>query len=167
MTENNGLLVQYDEAAENITKALASFGKLVDGIAAKAAPTMKQQFIQALQINDTVIDLLAMPLQIAEGAQAKTRYTDEAQTLKKRIEEIKAMLMIGGSIDGKNAEIREAQLLVALKEDPEYQAVSAQLYEAEKKTTEWDMELERLRGMQTALEIKARLTSAQLEYLAE
>lgn len=51
----------------------------------------------------------------------------QLRALTQQAEEAKAMVQLNAGIDGKNAEVRSAQLVIALRDDPGYQAVQKEI----------------------------------------
>jgi cyanophycinase-like exopeptidase len=126
----------------------------------------KLALIDELNINARLDELDGTVETIACKAKERQALADKVSQHRTAVEEAKALVLIGGTIDGKNAEIREAQLTTALRGDPAYQAALTALREAEREVSDTDVELGRLRSRETALKIRARLAAATLEMLA-
>lgn len=150
---------RFHEAVENL-------GEFADQVERSLAPTSKQQFIQTLAIADTHRLLSAVNDQITVNLEERVRLNAALYASRQQAEEARALVLLSGTIDGKNAEQREAQLLLALKDDPAYREARAQSEGIERQLAEIDVDLEGLRAQQSGLKIKARTIAAQLEYLA-
>jgi hypothetical protein len=147
--------------------AVQSLGEFADQVERSLAPTAKQQFIKTMEIGETLSRLTSVNEEIIANLQTRGAVTVALSRVKSQMDEAKALILIGGTIDGKNAEIRDAQLLVALKNDPGYVDARRQVDEVERAIAGVDVALESLRGQQAALKINLRLIAAQIEYLAE
>jgi hypothetical protein len=162
--ETNGAnRAQLAEKFDSLCRSLAEYGDLANSL----QPSPKQQLIDSMEISQTLADLGGITYEIDKVARNIASSRMSIQNSKKRIEEIRAMVLLSGEIDGKNAEIREAQLLRALREDTSYQTVANQVATSEMALEQWTMDLETLKAKQTAIKIKARLIAAQLEFLAD
>ena len=148
-------------------QAIEEIGEFADQVEKTLAPTAKQQYLQTLAIADTLALLGEINDSIAGKIGKRNQLNIPLLSRKGQLEEARAMVLLGGTIDGKNAEIRDAQLLLALKEDTTYQQARAVVDDIERQIADVELEMESLRGKQAALKINLRLIAAQLEYLAE
>ncbi len=140
--------------------------ELGEDIERQLAPTPKEQFIQSLEIAETLADLNAITGEICNLAKLRAEHMSSLQAARTRLEEAKAFVLLNGPIDGKNEQIRNAQLIEALKTDLAYQNALDRVRDLEDLVASDDVELERVRSQLAALKIKARLAAATLEYLA-
>ena len=168
MTESNGSTTTLNDKLKALYGAVVDLGTEVE---AQLAPTSKEAFLKTLEIPETLATLSGTIETI--GIMARTRIECEAnlQAARKSAEEAKNLTLLsgigeGGLINGKNEQIRNAQLADLLGHDPDYQGAQSSIARWEKQIAETDAELSRLRATETALKYKARLAAATLEYLA-
>lgn len=126
----------------------------------------KMALIDSLNTNTVLDELDGTVENIAAVARFKQGHSEKVSAARQTMDEAKALLVISGAIDGKNAEIREAQLTTLISNNPEYQALQAALRTAEREANDCELELGRLRGRETALKVRARIAAATLEFLA-
>ncbi len=127
----------------------------------------KHRFVESLEIDQTLKELaenIAYSQMVVSELNEARRLANQAR---QQAEEIKALTLISGEIDGKNEQIRNAQLVQALKSNATYQEVMRQETAAEDKIARLEAELSRCRDVASMLKIKARLAAATLEYLAD
>ncbi|MHB1131682.1 MAG: hypothetical protein ACYC4L_04770 [Chloroflexota bacterium] len=165
-TETEATTQPTKDAWENFHVAVMSLGRFADQIERQLAPTSKQQYVETLGLAQVLTDLEANTAALHSAWSGKIAAGIQAQRAKEQMDEAKALVLVSGSIDGKNEREREAQLVLALKEDPAHRLAKAAFDKASTDVQAVDAELEHLRAVQTALKIKARLLTAQLEYLA-
>lgn len=146
--------------------AVEELGEFAEQVEKTLAPTAKQQYLATLEIGETLHLLASANDWVVAKMRNRNHFNAALLAAKGRMEEAKALVLVSGVIDGKNAEIREAQLLLALKEDPVYQQAKAEAETIEERIVENDADLDSHRSQQAALKIKLRLAAAQLEYLA-
>jgi hypothetical protein len=73
--------------------------------------------------TDAQAALASLSEHLADEANLKAQHRAYSQ----QAEEAKAMVMLGGTIDGKNDAIRSAQLTLALHNDPAYQEIQREI----------------------------------------
>ena len=151
------------EKLQTLYTAVIELGQDVEK---RLAPTPKEQFVQSLEINQTLAELDVVAEDICARARLRAEHMSLLQSAKARLEEAKAFVLLNGPIDGKNEQIRNAQLTEVLKTDLAYQNALDKVRDLEDLLASDDIELERLRAQLSALKIKARLAAATLEYLA-
>jgi hypothetical protein len=162
--ETNGAnRAQLAEKYDSLCQSLAEYGNLVSSI--QTSP--KQQLVDSMEIGKTLADLETTIDRIKEYVDGKNYWMEQLQIAQKTAEEAKALVLISGSIDGKNAEIREAQLIVALKADPEYQQAQQSIETIGRQLEAVNVQLDTMRSWQSFYKVKARLIAAQLEFLAD
>ncbi len=138
----------------------------INATEALLVPATKQQMLDKLEISQTLVRLDETIQAMKDMALERMNSDGLLQAAKKRMDDAKALVLISGTIDGKNEQIRNAQLSDALNNDPTYQEAAGAVTLWERDITGVDVELARLRSVETALKIKARLAAATLEYLA-
>lgn len=156
-------------ATERIHENLATIAQtLVDcnALFDELRPTNKQLFVDSLKINELTGKLHDVNGRIIGTMQNLTQVKVHQQSLRKQIDEARSLKLLDPAIDGKNAEIRAAQLTQLLRDDLEYIALTERINMFEQQHSNLEVELEGLRNAQSALKIEARLIAAQLEYLA-
>jgi hypothetical protein len=154
------------QAWQQINTAMKSLGDLAQQVERSLAPTAKQEYVERLSIGLLLAELVQNTGQLQVLWDGKITCDTHARRYKEQLDELKSMILISGTIDGKNAEIRDAQLAVALKADPGYQDAKQDYDDTISRGVSIDADLEHARAIQSMLKIRARLLTAQLEYLA-
>ena len=107
-----------------------------DQALAEKARGLKREWLATYAPASLRADALAALGDLSRAMAAKRNAQDQVKALGQQIEEVKALILLNAGIDGKNAEIRAAQLTVALREDEAYQQLTAALRDAEREAME-------------------------------
>lgn len=145
---------------------LEALGQFASAVEKQVTPTAKIEFVERLQIADALRQMDETIETIQRRLEARNAANADALKAKAEMDEVRALVFVGGSIDGKNAEIRDAQLTLALKGDPDYQSARLRYDAATERVSQADIEIDFLRSVQSALKARCRVIAAQLEYLA-
>ncbi len=153
--------------ADNLNSILVDLARLANEAQAQAVPTAKRQFLAGLEINETLREMDKIVHELHAKLTQRVMVDASLSGHKRQIEEIKALHIVNGEVEGKNEKEREARLLVILNEDLEYQEARERLDAAEAEVAQLGADVEFMRSKDTALRYRARLIAAQLEFLAE
>lgn len=96
----------------------------------------------------------------------KERAAARIVSAKHSLDDAEAMVLLNGAVDGKNAELRKAQLTVALRADPAHEAATHDLAAAERDADEANADILLIERRLDAVKVHLRILAATLELLA-
>lgn len=103
---------------------------------------------------------------LAAHLPAHANLSVQVQNAKVAVEEARSMVLLNGSVEGKNAEQRQAQLAMALKQDADYQVFLDDLRHVENDLDHANAEIEVTRRRLDGCKAAMRFCAAKLEALA-
>ncbi|MCL5266107.1 MAG: hypothetical protein M1343_13110 [Chloroflexi bacterium] len=123
-------------------------------------------------VNDLEIPVIFQQLDnvigdIRNRVNQKLKLTQAINNYKRAIEEVKALKLVNGEIEGKNEAERNARMLIVLQSDADYQAIRKGMDDAENDLQDVEADISQLYSVETMLRYKLRLAAAQLEYLSK
>lgn len=110
------------------------------------------------------VDAAIADLRLYLGQEADAKR--QIRALQVQADDAKSMAQISGAIDGKNAEIRAAQLAQVLRSDPEYQRIQREIADAENRLADAQGNGKVAQARLDAAKALIRQGTAVLEFLA-
>jgi len=157
-------LAAYEAAAARIREEIAAEQARQQDAEARTkrvlADAWQAEANRCAKLFDSALEELATALR--QKADAGPR----VQAAKAALEEAESAVLLNGTVDGKNAELRKAQLTLALRDDPAYQRAKADLADAERALDEANAAILLSERRLDAAKVQLRIVAATLEMLA-